>query len=185
MDYNPPSSSVHNILQARILEWIAMSSSRGSSWPRDLTQVSYVYLHWQAGSLPLELPGKPHFPLSFAMNWWDGVGREQISQDGMVRFSCPTYFNNKYVTAEIIYSTVHVPQEVLAWSQAALCCRHLWDPSEKPAAFCCCCGCVYWASHASLLSQLLCQPGERLCCVRLWYGCCLGCCISQERKNVS
>ena len=31
MDYGPPFSSVHGILQARILEWIAMSSSRGSS----------------------------------------------------------------------------------------------------------------------------------------------------------
>ena len=32
----------HGILQARILEWIAMLSSRGSSQPRDLTEVSYV-----------------------------------------------------------------------------------------------------------------------------------------------
>ena len=31
MDYSPPGSSVHGILQARILEWVAMSSSRGSS----------------------------------------------------------------------------------------------------------------------------------------------------------
>ena len=35
MDCNPPGSSVHGILQARILEWVAMSSSRGSSWCRD------------------------------------------------------------------------------------------------------------------------------------------------------
>ena len=35
-----PGSSVHGILQARILEWIAISSSRGSSWPRDWTWVS-------------------------------------------------------------------------------------------------------------------------------------------------
>ena len=31
MGYSPPVSSVHGILQARILEWIAMTSSRGSS----------------------------------------------------------------------------------------------------------------------------------------------------------
>ena len=37
-DCSPPGSSVHGILQARILEWVAMSSSRGSSWPRDQTQ---------------------------------------------------------------------------------------------------------------------------------------------------
>ena len=51
-------SSVHGILQARILEWFAIPSSRGSSWPRDWTRVSCL-LHWQGSSLPLVPPGKP------------------------------------------------------------------------------------------------------------------------------
>ena len=51
-----PGCSVHGISQARILEWVAMPSSRGSSWPRGWTRISYV-LHWQEGSLPLVLPG--------------------------------------------------------------------------------------------------------------------------------
>ena len=42
IDHNPPVSSVHRIFQARILEWVAMTSSRGSSQLRDWTQVSYV-----------------------------------------------------------------------------------------------------------------------------------------------
>ena len=42
MDCSPPGSSVHGIFQARILEWLAISSSRRSSWPRDWTQVSHV-----------------------------------------------------------------------------------------------------------------------------------------------
>ena len=42
MDCSPPGSSVHGILQARILEWVAMPSSRGSSLPRDRTQVSRI-----------------------------------------------------------------------------------------------------------------------------------------------
>ena len=42
MDCSPPGSSVHGISQARILEWVAISSSRGSSWPRDRTHVSCV-----------------------------------------------------------------------------------------------------------------------------------------------
>ena len=42
MDCNPPDSSVHGILQARILEWVAISSSRGSSQPRHPTLISYV-----------------------------------------------------------------------------------------------------------------------------------------------
>ena len=37
MDCSPPGSSVHRTLQARILEWVAMSFSRGSSQPRDRT----------------------------------------------------------------------------------------------------------------------------------------------------
>ena len=42
MNCSPPGSSVHGILQARILEWVAMSFSRGSSWPRDWTWVSCI-----------------------------------------------------------------------------------------------------------------------------------------------
>ena len=42
MDHGRPVSSVKGILQARILEWVAVSSSRGSSWPRDLTRVSGI-----------------------------------------------------------------------------------------------------------------------------------------------
>ena len=42
VDCSPPGSSVHWILQARILEWVAMPSSRGSSQPRDQTWVSCI-----------------------------------------------------------------------------------------------------------------------------------------------
>ena len=42
MDYSLPSSSIHGILQARVLEWVAISFSRGSSWPGDWTQVSCI-----------------------------------------------------------------------------------------------------------------------------------------------
>ena len=40
--WSQPGSSVHGILQARILEWGAMPSSRGPSQPRDQTRISYV-----------------------------------------------------------------------------------------------------------------------------------------------
>ena len=42
MDCSPPGSSVHGILQATILEWVAISFCMGSSRPRDRTWVSYV-----------------------------------------------------------------------------------------------------------------------------------------------
>ena len=55
MACSPPGPSVHGTLQARILEWVAMPSSRGFSQPRDQTQVSCI-----AGRFfTTEPPGKP------------------------------------------------------------------------------------------------------------------------------
>ena len=54
IDCSPPGSSVHGILQARVLEWVAMPTSRVSSQPKDLLSL----LHQQEGSLPLAPPGK-------------------------------------------------------------------------------------------------------------------------------
>ena len=59
MDCNPPDSSVHGIHQARILEWVAMPCSRGSSQPRDRTQSPAL----QADSLLFKLLEKPCFNL--------------------------------------------------------------------------------------------------------------------------
>ena len=42
LDYSLPGSSVHGILQARILEWVAIPSSRGCNQPRDWTSISYI-----------------------------------------------------------------------------------------------------------------------------------------------
>jgi len=42
MIHSPPGSSVHGIFQARILEWFAISSSRGSSQPRDCMHISCI-----------------------------------------------------------------------------------------------------------------------------------------------
>ena len=42
MDYSLPGSSILGIFQARVLEWVAISFSRGSSQPRDQTQVSHI-----------------------------------------------------------------------------------------------------------------------------------------------
>ena len=61
MDCSPLDSSVRGIFQARILEWVVISSSRGSSWPRDWTCVSCVscigrqiLYHWAACSFYFE-----------------------------------------------------------------------------------------------------------------------------------
>ena len=57
------SSSVHGILQARILEWVAMPSLRNLPDPGSNPCVLCL-LHWQVGSLPLVPPGKPFFVYS-------------------------------------------------------------------------------------------------------------------------
>ena len=60
VDCNLTASCVYRILQVRLLEWIAMPSSRGSSQPRDWSLASYLF-HWQADSLPVVPPGKPMY----------------------------------------------------------------------------------------------------------------------------
>ena len=60
----PASSSVHGILQARILEWVAVSLSRGTSWPRDHTQICIagrVFTIWATS--------EAHFLCRFSQLW--------------------------------------------------------------------------------------------------------------------
>ena len=59
MDCSPPGSSVHGILHARVLEWVAMPSSKGILPTRRLNLHLFHLLRWQAGSLPIAPPGKP------------------------------------------------------------------------------------------------------------------------------
>ena len=73
--WSPPGSSVHGILQARILKWVVISFSRGSSQPRDRTLVScisgrlfndwairefqiYIYVHTHTHGFPTDSVGK-------------------------------------------------------------------------------------------------------------------------------
>ena len=87
MDCSPPGSSVNVILQARILEWVAISFSSGSSQSRDWIWVSCK----QADSLPSEPPEKPYILWNLgkliaqicagwrrmmSRKWFPGFGRE-------------------------------------------------------------------------------------------------------------
>ena len=72
LDCSPPGSSVHGMLQARTLEWVAMPFSRGSSRPRDRTRVSRIaggfftlWAAWEALRIFISwtsVPLQPHFP---------------------------------------------------------------------------------------------------------------------------
>ena len=73
MDYSLPGSSVHGILQARILDWGAISFSRGSSWIRDGTSVfcigRWVIYHWatREALIPLTMVEATQV---FTDGWW-------------------------------------------------------------------------------------------------------------------
>ena len=56
-DCNPPGASLHGVLQARILQWVAILFSRDLPDPR----IKLKSLTLQASFLPSELPGKPYF----------------------------------------------------------------------------------------------------------------------------
>jgi len=94
MDYSQPGSSVHEISQARILEWVAISSSKGF-FP---TQGSNLcLLHWQADSLPLSHQGSQRRKLTcleFIIRWGRALCTHQIGLQGPrscqgKRFSLP------------------------------------------------------------------------------------------------
>ena len=74
MDCRQLGSSVHGILQARILEWVAILSSRWSSWPRDWNCIFDVSCIGRC-SLPLAPPEKPQILICWARRvcfelWW-------------------------------------------------------------------------------------------------------------------
>ena len=105
VDCSLPGSSVHGILQARIVEWIAISFSRGSSRPRDRTRVSTL----EADALTSEPPGKPltYNPV------FSSVQFSSVTQ------SCPTLCN--LMDCSLPGSSVHgiFQARVLEWGAIA------------------------------------------------------------------
>ena len=83
MDCSLPGSSVHGIFQARILEWVAISFSRRSSWPRDWTWVSHIvgrcFTVWatrEVGAIKLGILVRVSFTVSSHPCW---LWRENVS----------------------------------------------------------------------------------------------------------
>ena len=95
MDCSLPDSSVYGILQARILEWVAMPCSKRSSWPRDQTCISYIFC---MGSLPLAPHLKPTNRLYLEFNSkpvnlkvkqpWILIRRTDAEAETLVFWSC-------------------------------------------------------------------------------------------------
>ena len=80
MDCSPPSSSAHGISQARILEWVVISSSRGSSWPSNQTHISCI----TGGFFTTESPGKPC--LLYTLNWYIVICQLYCNKIRIIKF---------------------------------------------------------------------------------------------------
>ena len=87
-DCDPPGSSVIGTLQARILEWVAVPSSRRSSKPRDRTHVSYI------SCIGIAPPGKPFIVMWFPDIIKDGEIVSVVATVFMV--TCPTLSPNTH-----------------------------------------------------------------------------------------
>ena len=96
MDCSLPGSSVHAIPQARILEWVAMPSSRGIFLTQGLNPRLLCLLHWQVGSLPLAPLGMSKFKL-------------RISTSAVVEIKWINVLKNIYIR---VWHTGH-PQYIL------------------------------------------------------------------------
>ena len=94
MDCNLPGFSVHGTFQARILDWVAISFSRGSSWPRDWTHISclgrQVLYYWVTGKaeniggkMNIQNPsGEEGTQKEMSSMWWDREERRPLLHSG-------------------------------------------------------------------------------------------------------
>ena len=106
--------TVHGILQATILEWVAFPFSRGSSQPRDQTQVSQIaggfFTSWATTEALYVLTS--HFILKssvgVAVSLWQGI--RALEPDSVCAQSCPTHFS-------LMNSSVHgiLQARILEW----------------------------------------------------------------------
>ena len=81
MDCSPPGSSVCGILQARVLEWVTISLSRGSSWPRDGTRVSC-----RVSGFFTAPPGKPIYITLLEVKEWGGHQRRAPKEKSLPKY---------------------------------------------------------------------------------------------------
>ena len=101
LDYSLPGSSIYGISQARILEWLAISVSRGSSQPRDQTQVSRV----EANSLAAEPALSPQGELQV---WVDPGSQGMTSR---IYLSSLWVLFSYLLTASLLLAATHLHLE--------------------------------------------------------------------------
>ena len=133
---SPPGSSVHGILQARILEWVAMPSSRGSSWPRDwfsslvfLDYISPFNIYCKAGlvvlnSLNFCLPEKLFISpsiLNEILAWYCNLGC-RFFPFNTLNISCQSLLACRVSAEKSADSLKEIPLYVMLFVVASSCC---------------------------------------------------------------
>ena len=90
MDCSLPGSSVHGISQARILEWVAIPFSRGSSWPRDQTHVSCIgrriLYYWATREAQTRAPEQGHEPWTLGLKVWCSTHWDNHNNNNFLHF---------------------------------------------------------------------------------------------------
>ena len=110
MDCSLPGSSVHGILKARILEWVAIPFSRGSSQPR----IEPGSPALQADALPSEPPGKPHCTCRINICEWTNETAESLPRTNLYRTE--EIFRGRYIAESEKAMAPH--SSTLAWKVA-------------------------------------------------------------------
>ena len=124
VDCRSPDSSAHGISQARILEWVAISFSRGSSWPRDRILFSCIacrrILYWLSyqGSPPI------HRKVLNSLTW---VIWFSLINNNLLMFSLPEIFlQNFYIIwllpSPLVNSSLRVTWDTVSW---------VWSPKNR------------------------------------------------------
>ena len=124
MDCSLPVSSVHGILQARILEWVAISFSRGSSRPRDWTQISCIarrlFIIWTTREVQRYCPISQEAKIlgSEKPPWLCLIGRNILTKvDTQV-----------FVLESVIHSETHTVENLESWTAFSV--VHLSDAHQ-------------------------------------------------------
>ena len=117
---------------------------------------------------------------------WVECGESKLAKMACSGSLAPHCVNNDYVTAAMIYSTAHARHELLARHGLLGAVRIYELHLQKWQHFCCSMAvsirsATRGENRTCLLLQLLCQPGETVCCASLCYGCLA--CHSQQGEN--
>ena len=124
MNYILPSSSVHGVLQARILEWVAMPFSRGSSQPRDQTQVSCTADRFFTSWATREAPVNCIMNVFFLPEW------------SYARHNLKTVVSHLFFAFVLIFFSIHLRYggSVAEWcvdNSPSLWCKHLMSTGKR------------------------------------------------------